>query len=309
MSERHSHNICTGCVNSYRVLQSVGSVARKGWFADAPTLTMPKHLSLCPSECSSHVFSSPGAHHPPQPDAHLPPPPCQFEPDHLCSTSTMRSRAQSLISHPHHISLSTTACVPPPPHALEPHRSSPTPTMSVRAGTLSSCLHHINLCPTAHLPPPSSIQVPPLVSHLHHVLSSLIAHLLPPPAPQAQSPASLQPHPFKPNHSSHAQPCQFKPNCLCPTSTMSSRARQLISHLHQAPPRAQSLVSHPNCVHSIATACLPLAVSIQAQLLISHPTTLQSVMKLVKPLTQQCCHHRNDVGDTTMTVMVLRWRK
>ena len=34
MSERHSHNICTGCVDSHRVLQSVGSVAWKGWFAD-----------------------------------------------------------------------------------------------------------------------------------------------------------------------------------------------------------------------------------------------------------------------------------
>ena len=112
----------------------------------SPTPTMPKRSSLCPSECSSHVFSSPGAHHPPRPDARLHP----SEPERSCSTSTMRSRARSLVSYPHHVSSSWNARLLPPPRQSEPGRSSPASTSSFRA----------------------------------------------------QSPASLQPHPFEPDRSS-----------------------------------------------------------------------------------------------------------
>ena len=248
----------------------------------------------------------------------------------------MRSRARSLVSHLHRFSLSATARVPPPPRALEPDRSSPTPTMSVRAGTLGSCLHHVNLCPTARLPPPrinssatacvppppcplepdrsspastsSSSPIAPLtpttafrarplfshptvsiqaqspVSHLHHVLSSPTA-LLTPNRVNSSLIARVPP-----------PPCPVEPDSSSPIST-----RPLLEPDRSSPAQTVSIQSPPLVSH--------LAVSIQAQLLVSHPTTLRSVMESAKPLTQQCCHRRNDVGDTTTTVTVLRWRK
>ena len=87
------------------------------------------------------------------------------------------------------------------------------------------------------------LQARPLVSHPHRVNSSWNAGLLPPPRQ------------FEPDRSSATPSHQFERHRLCHTSTMSSRARSLISCLHQllsTPiPRLHQALSSP-------AACLPI---------------------------------------------------
>ena len=138
-----------------------------------------------------------------------PPSPCQSEPN--CSSPTASIRAQLLVSHLHHVSLSPTAHVPLPLCQFKPNWRS-----------LVSCLHVFS-SPTARVPPPpcplrpdrpcpaptALIQSQSLVSHLHHVFSRPTARLPPP------------------QH-------QFERNRSCLTSVMSSRSQLLMSSLHSS---------------------------------------------------------------------------
>ncbi|KAF8421752.1 hypothetical protein L210DRAFT_3766069 [Boletus edulis BED1] len=105
-----------------------------------------------------------------------------------------------------------------PVYQSERNCSHPTSTMSSRARMLISR-------------PTVSIRAQPLISHLHQAF-------------------------FDPGRSSPTQPYQFERNCLCPTSTMSSRARMLISR-PTVSIRAQPLVSHVHQAFSIPAARLP----------------------------------------------------
>ena len=77
------------------------------------------------------------------PITHLPPPLCQFEPNHLCSTS-MHSWAWLLIFHSHHVNSSWNAYLLPPPCQFKP-----------------DCLSHcINWSATTHVSPPPCVLKP-----------------------------------------------------------------------------------------------------------------------------------------------------
>ena len=204
-----------------------------------------------------------------------------------------------LVFHPHLDNLSPITCLTPQPRPFKPDHSSPT-----------NC---VNSSPIAHIPPPPyplkpdcssptstrpflepnhlslvqtmSMQSLLLVSCLHHLLLSPTTCLLPPPCPLEPEhsffiPAvSIQAQPLV---STSIIPCPLKPDHLSPI--------QLCQFEH-------------NCSSSTSIR------SFQAWPLVFHPT-LRSMMESVTPLTQQCCHHCNDVGDTaTMMRIVLRWHK
>ena len=134
------------------------------------------------------------------------------------------------------------ACLLLPPR-LRPDCSSPAPTTSIQPRSCQPC----SLEPNARLPPPMcqskperssststtfernrsspastlSSQARTLISHLHHVHSSPGARL-PPPSPQIEPECSLPP-----------PPCPFEPARSPSTSTVSTRAQTLVSHLHR----------------------------------------------------------------------------
>ena len=173
-----------------------------------------------------HVYSSANAHFlPPSPQIEperlsptsivaigartAPPPPCPFKLERLPSASTMSIRAQTLISHFHHVHSSLNARLhlsssarhhlhrvyssanarfPPPSPQIEPERSSPTSVVSIGAQMPPPppCPFKLKRSPSAST---MSIRAQTLVSHLHRVYAS----------PNARHPS--QPHPFERNRS------------------------------------------------------------------------------------------------------------
>ena len=193
---------------------------------------------------------------------------------------TVSFRARTLVSYLNRVYSSPNARLPPRPCLFKPERSSPCPSEPERSSPTSTVF----------------LQTRALVSHSHHDNSNPIACL------------TLQLRPFEPDRSSPTQPCQFKPNRACPTSTISSRARTLIFHLLCQFERNRSSPLPP-CPLEPNRSSPASTTSFRARPLVFHPT-LRSVMESATPLTQRCCHRRHDVGDTTtMMTMVPRWHR
>ena len=90
-----------------------------------------------------------------------------------------------------------------------------------------------------------SFRTRPLVYHLHCVNSGPIAHLPPP-------------------------PCQFEPDCLYPTPTMSIRAQSLISCLHHVFSSLTARLPPPPCQLVPDRSSPSPTTSIRVHLLVSH---------------------------------------
>ena len=161
-----------------------------------------------------------------------PPPPCPFELECSPSASTMSIRAQTLVSHFHHVHSSPNTCLhlslsachhlhrvyssantrfPPPSPQIEPKRSSPTSVVSIGAQTPPPplCPFKLKRSPSAST---MSIRAQTLISHLHRLKRSpsastmsiraqtLVSHLHRVySSPNAHHPS--QPLPFERNHS------------------------------------------------------------------------------------------------------------
>ena len=150
-------------------------------------------------------------------------------------------RAWSLVSHLHHLKLSPNAHFPPPPCLFECSRPSPTSNMSIRTQSFVIHLHHIDLSLNACFPPPLCRLELSRLSPAS-VISIQAQSLFYPPLchPSANARVPPKPSPFERDPSSPTHTAAFH---LCPTFTVSSRAR--------------SVVSHPYHVNSSATARLP----------------------------------------------------
>ena len=115
------------------------------------------------------------------------------------------------------------------------------------------------------------VRFPLRLAHLplNRVHSIATARLLPPPGP------------FGPNCLPHTRLRPFEPGRSSPISTMSSRARSLVSD-PTVSIRAQSLVSHFHQAPSSTIACLPPSTrSFRARSLISDPTVFIRAQPLV----------------------------
>ena len=183
-------------------------------------------------------------------------PHCQFERNRLCPTSTMLSRARSLVSCLHQVLLSPIARLTSQPCPFEPDRSSPTPTVSIRAQLLVShppsgpfepdCLSPTQPCPFERdrSSPASTrpFRARPLLSH---PTVSIRAQLLVSHPPLG---------PFEPDCSSLTQPCLFERNRSSPASTRLFRARP-----HQQTnlfrPQSQQTAALCGSLHSLYRYC------------------------------------------------------
>ena len=124
-----------------------------GRSSSAPSVSLRALRLVSPHP--GHVFSSPGAHHPPRPclfELERSSPtldPCPFEPERSSPTSTASIRARMLVSHLDRAFSSLNAHLRVP----EPQRSYPTSTVFLQARALVSYLHHALSSPNARLPP------------------------------------------------------------------------------------------------------------------------------------------------------------